>query len=229
MRSLPALFFMLVSCADHTPLDQPAPPPEPPVLAPVPAEQDLSRVALELYCQIHKQLAAELPDVSPEELEQTRSASAKEAFEAQGIPGDIAVFGELAVASAEEKGPIFAAAVVKHGLQEACAGFPLLDEQRAIIISCQAWNEVLAELPDGAEDARHEALGQKMKAGAAAEGIRNGGVIDAVAQTKAEDKAPLFTAAVERYGLQGVCAGFPLYQPAQPAEAPVGAEPTAAP
>ena len=87
---------------------------------------DLERDALEIICRIDREVRA-MPDADASAAD--RSAMVQQALADAGIPEDVGVLGQIAEASAENKAPLFSEAVVRHGLEETCADFPLVDEQ----------------------------------------------------------------------------------------------------
>ncbi len=217
MRSkfLAVSFLALLAC-DPQPPAEPASEPPGPAPEPAPKQVDKEKAGVETMCATYQKLLQEMADAEPLAVAEALGPKAQEAFAAAELSMDHGVIGAIGTASAEDKGPMFAHAVAKFDLGEACAGFPLLHEKRAIEIVCEVAKQVEAEQPDAGDDAVIAAVGEKMKASIEAEGLFQVGVIDAIASAAAEDKAPLFTAAVERYHLDEACAGFSLYQPAAP-------------
>ena len=87
------------------------------------AETSQERQALNIVCAAHDATVTEVgPEADDAELGKAFHAKAQAAMAEAGLAMDVGVIGEIANASAEDKGALLKAAVERHGLQDACAG-----------------------------------------------------------------------------------------------------------
>jgi len=176
------------------------------------AEAEIEGRAVAILCQEYDLLAVEFPQASLEDLLCERRRVLFERLANQHIPPTVGVLGRLSRTHERFDGPLFAQAVVRHGLEDQCRTFPLLREQRALEIVCEATRVPTRRerpVPGFEEGAASSVLADRLSR----EGLSEQPVIGALAAASVERRPVIFTEAVQRYGLASRCEGSALYLP----------------